>query len=52
MKPRTQPLQQARFGILQIDVGYADALKPQFDAPAADIGRQGGRVNRIMVLLR
>ena len=52
MKPRTQPLQQARFGILQIDVGYADALKPQFAAPAADIAGQCGCVNRSAVLLR
>ena len=52
MKPRTQPFQEARFCILQIDVGYADALKPQLDAPAADVSGQRGRVNRAAILLR
>ena len=52
MKPRTQPFQQARFGIGKIDVGYADALKAELTSPLPDVCRQCGRVNRIAVLLR
>ena len=52
MKPRTQPLQQARFGILQIDVGNADALEPEFHTPAANCDGKFDRVNWVTVLLR
>jgi hypothetical protein len=52
MEARTQPLQQARFGILQIDVGYADSLKAQLDTPLPNARCQCVRVNRVSVLLR
>ena len=46
MKTRAQPFEQTRFGVAQIGVGNADLLKPEFDAPGADLRREFGQPGR------
>jgi hypothetical protein len=47
METGVQPLEQARFGLAQVRVGDPDVLKPEFNAPSADLLRKfcdsGGR---------
>ena len=51
MKTRAQPLEQARFGMAQIDVGNADALKSEFSAPIDGSARPAQRGSGIATAL-